>query len=226
MGIRVTYHGTPGVLPFGCKSLSPGCLAKGSSVGDGAQDTRRAGVAEHHEWPRTVTRVCPAGAPPASGTGTLQIYLIDINDNAPELIPREGQICERPHLNAINITAADADVDPNVGPYVFELPSVPAAVRRNWTIARLNGEAAALPAPDDPTESGVQPPGVWCPGRGATEVAGGPTRLGTRHGAAPCCVHVLRGTPVQLTWTAVPGARSQVWARTEGPPNPEVPLAW
>eukprot|EP00076_Gallus_gallus_P032435 XP_024997973.1 cadherin-4 isoform X2 [Gallus gallus] len=78
------------------------------------------------------------GIPPASGTGTLQIYLIDINDNAPELLPKEAQICEKPNLNVINITAADADIDPNVGPFVFELPSVPSAVRKNWTITRLN----------------------------------------------------------------------------------------
>ncbi|KAI6074165.1 Cadherin-4 [Aix galericulata] len=80
------------------------------------------------------------GIPPASGTGTLQIYLIDINDNAPELLPKEAQICEKPNLNVINITAADADIDPNVGPFVFELPSVPSAVRKNWTITRLNGK--------------------------------------------------------------------------------------
>ncbi|NXO84020.1 CADH4 protein, partial [Sitta europaea] len=84
------------------------------------------------------------GIPPASGTGTLQIYLIDINDNAPELLPKEAQICEKPNLNVINITAADADVDPNVGPFVFELPSVPSAVRKNWTITRLNGDYAQL----------------------------------------------------------------------------------
>lgn len=93
--------------------------------------------------PARSPRVCPAGIPPASGTGTLQIYLIDINDNAPELLPKEAQICEKPSLNAINITAADADVDPNIGPYVFELPFVPAAVRKNWTITRLNGEPAS-----------------------------------------------------------------------------------
>ncbi|NXY86229.1 CADH4 protein, partial [Alcedo cyanopectus] len=84
------------------------------------------------------------GVPPASGTGTLQIYLIDINDNAPELLPKEAQICEKPNLNVINITAADADIDPNVGPFVFELPSVPSAVRKNWTITRLNGDYAQL----------------------------------------------------------------------------------
>lgn len=85
-------------------------------------------------------RVSHTGIPPASGTGTLQIYLIDINDNAPELLPKEAQICEKPNLNVINITAADADIDPNVGPFVFELPSVPSAVRKNWTITRLNGK--------------------------------------------------------------------------------------
>ncbi|NXT41642.1 CADH4 protein, partial [Pelecanoides urinatrix] len=84
------------------------------------------------------------GIPPASGTGTLQIYLIDINDNAPELLPKEAQICEKPNLNVINITAADADIDPNIGPFVFELPSVPSAVRKNWTITRLNGDYAQL----------------------------------------------------------------------------------
>ncbi|KAG8131652.1 hypothetical protein E2320_009562, partial [Naja naja] len=84
------------------------------------------------------------GIPPASGTGTLQIYLIDINDNAPELQPKEAQICERPNLNVINITAVDADIDPNVGPFVFELPSVPSAIRKNWTIKRLNGDYAQL----------------------------------------------------------------------------------
>uniref|UniRef100_A0A8D0H4Y7 Cadherin-4 n=1 Tax=Sphenodon punctatus TaxID=8508 RepID=A0A8D0H4Y7_SPHPU len=84
------------------------------------------------------------GIPPASGTGTLQIYLIDINDNAPELLPKEAQICEKPNLSVINITAADADIDPNVGPFVFELPNVPSAVRKNWTITRLNGDYAQL----------------------------------------------------------------------------------
>uniref|UniRef100_A0A8C9ZVU7 Cadherin-4 n=1 Tax=Sander lucioperca TaxID=283035 RepID=A0A8C9ZVU7_SANLU len=82
------------------------------------------------------------GSPQASGTGTLQIYLIDVNDNAPVLIPREAQVCERARPNSmVNITASDADADPNVGPFVFELPSFPASVRRNWTISRLSDYA-------------------------------------------------------------------------------------
>ncbi|KAJ1122551.1 hypothetical protein NDU88_001037 [Pleurodeles waltl] len=83
------------------------------------------------------------GVPPASGTGTLQIYLIDINDNAPELIPKEAQICERPNAHAITITATDADRKPNGLPFNFELPPSSVA-KRNWTITRINGTYAQL----------------------------------------------------------------------------------
>lgn len=85
----------------------------------------------------------PAGSPQASGTGTLQIYLIDVNDNPPVLIPPEAQACQRARPNSrINITASDADSDPNVGPFGFELPSFPPSLRRNWTITRLSGNVA------------------------------------------------------------------------------------
>uniref|UniRef100_H3A4X8 Cadherin-4 n=1 Tax=Latimeria chalumnae TaxID=7897 RepID=H3A4X8_LATCH len=84
------------------------------------------------------------GVPSASSTGTLQIYLIDVNDNAPELLPKEAQVCEKPNSNAINITAADTDIDPNIGPFIFELPNQPSSVKNNWTILRLNGDYAQL----------------------------------------------------------------------------------
>lgn len=89
------------------------------------------------------------GSPAASGTGTLQIYLIDINDNPPALIPRESQICERVNKNVhgVNITAADADTEPNAGPFVFELPNFPASIRRNWTISRISGEECERRSP-------------------------------------------------------------------------------
>ncbi|AWP10259.1 putative cadherin-4-like, partial [Scophthalmus maximus] len=86
------------------------------------------------------------GSPAASGTGTLQIYLIDINDNPPALVPKESQICERVNrnVNGVNITAADADTDPNAGPFIFELASFPGSIRRNWTISRISGDFARL----------------------------------------------------------------------------------
>lgn len=85
-----------------------------------------------------------SGIPPASGTGTLQIYLLDINDNAPTVFPPEVEMCERPDPNAINITASDPDLTPNAGPFAFELSNRPADVRRNWTLNRINGQYAQL----------------------------------------------------------------------------------
>lgn len=80
------------------------------------------------------------GIPPASSTGTLQILLVDVNDNAPEVFPPETVMCEKPENNGINITAVDADLEPNTGPFSFELPLQPSDVRKNWTITRLSGE--------------------------------------------------------------------------------------
>ncbi|XP_053323452.1 cadherin-2 [Spea bombifrons] len=85
-----------------------------------------------------------SGIPPMSGTGTLQIYLLDVNDNAPHVFPREVEICERPDPNAINITAVDADISPNAGPFIFELPYSPMDIKKNWTITRINGDHAQL----------------------------------------------------------------------------------
>ncbi|TDH08223.1 hypothetical protein EPR50_G00095550 [Perca flavescens] len=84
------------------------------------------------------------GIPPASGTGTLQMYLLDINDNAPHVFPPEVEMCERPDPNGINITASDPDLTPNAGPFAFELANRPSDVRRNWTLTRLNGEHTQL----------------------------------------------------------------------------------
>lgn len=80
------------------------------------------------------------GEPKASGTGTIQIHLLDINDNAPRVFPQEAEICEKPEPNAINITAIDGDLNPNAGPFAFELAHRPSDVRRNWTITRISGE--------------------------------------------------------------------------------------
>uniref|UniRef100_A0A672RQS2 Cadherin-2 n=1 Tax=Sinocyclocheilus grahami TaxID=75366 RepID=A0A672RQS2_SINGR len=95
------------------------------------------------------------GVPPASGTGTLQIYLLDINDNAPRVFPQETEVCERPEPNAINITAVDGDLNPNAGPYAFELPNRPSDLRRNWTLTRISGDHAQLSLKISYLESGI-----------------------------------------------------------------------
>ena len=91
--------------------------------------------------------VCILGVPPASGTGTLEIFLIDINDNAPYVYPPEVEMCEKPEPNAINITASDPDLTPNAGPFAFELAGRPLDTRKNWTLTRVNGEQPPPPPP-------------------------------------------------------------------------------
>ncbi|XP_030626703.1 cadherin-2 [Chanos chanos] len=95
------------------------------------------------------------GVPPASGTGTLQIYLLDINDNAPRVFPQEAEMCERPEPNGMNITAVDGDLNPNAGPFAFELANRPSDIRRNWTITRLSGDYAQLSLKIGYLESGI-----------------------------------------------------------------------
>ncbi|XP_051736022.1 cadherin-2-like isoform X1 [Ctenopharyngodon idella] len=99
--------------------------------------------------------VTDSGIPPASSTGTLQILLLDVNDNAPEVFPPETVMCEKPENNGINITAVDADLEPNTAPFSFELPLQPIDVRKNWTITRLSGDYAQLSLKIDFLENGI-----------------------------------------------------------------------
>lgn len=85
-----------------------------------------------------------AGRTAASGTGTLQIYLLDINDNAPHVFPPELEMCEKPGANAINITASDPDLGLNAGPFAFDLAGRPLDVQRNWTLSHRNGQSGVL----------------------------------------------------------------------------------
>ncbi|KAM9761513.1 cadherin-2-like [Menidia menidia] len=78
------------------------------------------------------------GVPQGSGTGTLRILLLDINDNAPRVFPPEVDLCEG---SAVNISALDPDRGTNAGPFAFELP---ATARRNWTLHRISGDHAQL----------------------------------------------------------------------------------
>lgn len=61
-----------------------------------------------------------SGSPPATGTGTLLLTLLDVNDNGPEAEPRDITVCNRspqPHV----LTVTDRDLPPNTGPFRAEL---------------------------------------------------------------------------------------------------------
>lgn len=70
-----------------------------------------------------------AGSPVCTGTGTLLLFLIDVNDNAPEPHPRTLDFCQRdPQPQVINII--DRDLPPNTSPFTAELTH---GASVNWT---------------------------------------------------------------------------------------------
>lgn len=147
MGLnRAQGRSLPTTGPGGVSSREPGLLADPHFIHMNKEfrGVSLSAVEGQPVAPPCSQRVCraPAGIPPASGTGTLQMYLLDINDNAPQVFPPEVEMCEKPDPNAINVTASDPDLAPNAGPFAFELLSRPADVRRNWTLSRLNGQCS------------------------------------------------------------------------------------
>uniref|UniRef100_A0A2K5L536 Cadherin 3 n=1 Tax=Cercocebus atys TaxID=9531 RepID=A0A2K5L536_CERAT len=60
------------------------------------------------------------GSPPTTGTGTLLLTLIDVNDHGPVLEPREITICNQsPESQVLNIT--DKDLSPHTSPFQAQL---------------------------------------------------------------------------------------------------------
>ncbi|XP_031470896.1 B-cadherin [Phasianus colchicus] len=60
------------------------------------------------------------GLPPATGTGTLLLTLLDVNDHGPEPEPRDIIICNRSPVPQV-LTITDRDLPPNTGPFRAEL---------------------------------------------------------------------------------------------------------
>ncbi|XP_068549113.1 B-cadherin isoform X1 [Anas acuta] len=60
------------------------------------------------------------GSPPATGTGTLLLTLLDVNDHGPEPEPRNIVVCNRSPVPQV-LTIIDRDLPPNTGPFRAEL---------------------------------------------------------------------------------------------------------
>ncbi|XP_069822265.1 cadherin-13 [Dendropsophus ebraccatus] len=84
------------------------------------------------------------GTPPATGTGTLQITLEDVNDNAPYIYPTSAKMCEdSKDLNVITLGAWDKDLHPNSDPFKFELGKQSVS-EKSWKITQLNSTHAQV----------------------------------------------------------------------------------
>ncbi|XP_010960832.2 cadherin-1 isoform X1 [Camelus bactrianus] len=80
------------------------------------------------------------GSPPATGTGTLLLFLSDVNDNGPIPEPRIMDFCQRnpqPHI----VSIIDPDLPPNTSPFAAELTH---GASVNWTIEYNDPEHESL----------------------------------------------------------------------------------
>ncbi|XP_063293933.1 cadherin-13 [Pelobates fuscus] len=84
------------------------------------------------------------GTPPATGTGTFQITLEDVNDNAPSIYPTMARVCEdAKDLNVVTLGASDRDLHLNSDAFKFELGKV-AGQDKLWKITTLNNTHAQV----------------------------------------------------------------------------------
>lgn len=78
------------------------------------------------------------GNPPATGTGTLIIYLEDYNDNAPYVVPSVARVCEDAHdINVAIVGGRDKDLPPNGAPFKIELGRQ-LGLDNTWRVTRVN----------------------------------------------------------------------------------------
>ncbi|XP_035519436.1 B-cadherin-like [Morone saxatilis] len=76
---------------------------------------------------------------PATGTGTLIIQLIDVNDNAPTIDERELKVCNKNSASQL-LSVTDKDGSPYGAPYSVSLQGLS---KNNWT-ARMNDSKTGI----------------------------------------------------------------------------------
>ncbi|XP_048177809.1 cadherin-like protein 26 [Corvus hawaiiensis] len=84
------------------------------------------------------------GVPPQTGTGTILLYLSDINDHMPSLVAASLDMCDKQEGTPLVIEAKPALAHSRSGPFTFELAEDSEDVKRNWTLGRNFGQSVEL----------------------------------------------------------------------------------
>ncbi|XP_071967095.1 cadherin-like protein 26 [Engystomops pustulosus] len=86
---------------------------------------------------KVVVNAIDDGEPPATGSGTVLLYLSDVNDNTPQLVTPYLQRCELQNKMPFIVEAVDKDLDPYAGPFRFEVAADHSrSVKESWDIAQ------------------------------------------------------------------------------------------
>ncbi|XP_005302988.3 cadherin-like protein 26 isoform X1 [Chrysemys picta bellii] len=84
------------------------------------------------------------GVPPQTGTGTILLYLSDINDHMPTLVTRFLEVCDKARLTPLIIKAEDNDSDPYASPFTFKLADDSKSIKQNWRLGKSFGDSVEL----------------------------------------------------------------------------------
>ncbi|XP_056381932.1 cadherin-1 isoform X2 [Hyla sarda] len=142
MNQKITYY--IGNDPAGWLSVNP---ENGIITGNGQLD-RESMYVKNNTYKAIILAV-DNGKPTATGTGTLQIILQDVNDNGPYLEDQDIVMClKNPDSPLINII--DRDEKPFTDPYTVELNR---EARENWTATVVNNKFEIKPKKDLPEDT-------------------------------------------------------------------------
>ncbi|XP_040266682.1 cadherin-1 [Bufo bufo] len=139
---KITYY--IGNDPAGWLSVNP---ENGIITGNGQLD-RESMFVKNNTY-RAIILGVDSGSPVATGTGTLQLILLDVNDNGPFLeTPYVTWCLKSPDPLLINII--DRDERPFTDPYMAEINR---EARENWTTTLVNNQFEIKPKKDLPEDT-------------------------------------------------------------------------
>ncbi|KAM6340263.1 cadherin-like protein 26 [Alca torda] len=84
------------------------------------------------------------GVPPQTATGTILLYLSDMNDHMPTLVAPSLDVCDKKEGTPLIVRATPATVQSHSGPFTFELAEDSEDVKHNWKLGRNFGESVEL----------------------------------------------------------------------------------
>ncbi|KAG3256681.1 cadherin 15 [Ictidomys tridecemlineatus] len=91
-------------------------------------------------WYRAIVLALDDGSPPSTGTGTLSIEIVEVNDHAPVLAPPSpSSLCSEPDQGpGLLLGATDEDLPPHGAPFLFQLSPRFPELSRNWSLSQVN----------------------------------------------------------------------------------------